>query len=169
MSRGARLALAIAAASSFAHLGCNASCDTDPNQNPPQVYTAGTHSGEVYETSPSTGALLSFPGGKQYFLVHNLGFTPTFPQIFVGFDANGDDLAPCAGNTCVVPCVNSEIIWIRNDTCADFLLRVVTTARSTDQMGTLCPGGASISLAGASDASVTPPEASTTPEASLTE
>jgi hypothetical protein len=103
---------------------------------------------------------LPFPGGKQYFLQHHLGFTPTFPLIYVGFDANGDDLAPCAGNTCVVPCVNSEIIWIRNDTCADFLVRVVTTGKSGDQMGTICPGDASISIAGAADASVTPPDSS---------
>jgi hypothetical protein len=146
----------------MADLGCNASCDTNPNDNPPQVYSAGTAVGGVYETSPSTGGLLAFPGGKQFFLEHHLGFTPTFPLIYVGFDANGDDLAPCAGNTCVVPCVNSEIIWIRNDTCADFLLRVVTTARSGDQMGTVCPGGASISLAGGTDASTSPPDSSTT-------
>jgi hypothetical protein len=161
--------LAIAAASSFGHLGCNASCDTDPKDNPPQIYAAGTASGDVYETSPSTGGLLQFPGGKQYFLQHHLGFTPAVLTIFFGFDANGDDLAPCAGNSCVVHCVNSELIWIQNDTCADFLLRVVANARSTDQMGTVCPGGVSVSLTGAADASVPPPEASTTPEASPAE
>ena len=157
---GARLALGLAVACAFAQAGCTTACDTDPKANPPQVHATGTSVGGVYESSPSTGGLLPFPGGKQYFLQHHLGFTPTFPLIYVGFDANGDDLAPCAGNTCVVPCVNSEIIWIRNDTCADFLVRVVTTGISGDQMGTICPGGASISIAGAADASVTPPDSS---------
>src|SRR5258708_7019879 len=100
---GARLGLALAAASSLAHVGCNTSCDTDPNHNPPEVYTAGIGDPvkAVYETSPPTSGILPFPGGKQYFLVHHLGFTPSTLTIDVGFDSNGDDLAPCAGNTCV--------------------------------------------------------------------
>ena len=158
----ARLALALAAASTLAQFGCNTSCDTDPKDNPPQVYEGGKTSGGVYESSPTTSGLLPFPGGKQYFLVHHLGFTPATLQIDFGSADDGTDLNPCAGNTCVHPCVNSEIIWIRNDTCADFLLHVVATDPSPTQQGTLCPGGASISVAGAgasSDASVevTPP------------
>jgi hypothetical protein len=167
---GAQLALAAISSLAIADLGCTTACDTNPNSNPPQVVSSGVASGGVYESSPSTGGLIPFPGGKQFYLEHHLGFTPTFPLIYVGFDANGDDLAPCAGNTCVIPCVNSEIIWIRNDTCADFLLRVVTTGRSTDQSGTLCPGGAFISIAGSAeagsaDASAPPPEASPSLEA----
>src|SRR5258708_377184 len=148
---GARLALAFAAASSLAQLGCSTSCDTDPKDNPPEVYTGGVGDPltETYESTSSTGSPLPFPGGKQYFLVHHLGFTPATLEIDVGFNSTGDDLAGCAGNTCVHPCANSELIWIRNDTCADFLVRVVATGKSNSQQGTLCPGGASVSIAGA--------------------
>src|SRR4051812_5668257 len=120
----ARLALTLAAASSLAQLGCSTTCDNDPKDNPPEIYLGGKASGDVYESSPPTSGLLPFPGGKQYFLVHHLGFTPTYPRIFFGSEANGTDLNPCAGNTCIVPCVNSEIIWLRNDTCTDFFVRI---------------------------------------------
>jgi len=160
----ARQALALAAASTLAQFGCNTTCDTNPDDNPPQVYTAGigNPATETYESTSNLEPPLPFPGGKQYFLVHHLGFTPATLQIDVGFNNNGDDLAHCAGNTCIHPCVNSELIWIRNDTCADFLVRVVATGRSNSQQGTLCPGDASISVVGATattDASVevTPP------------
>jgi len=159
-STRARQALALAAASSLAQLGCNTSCDNNPQDNPPEVYTAGigNPATETYESSSNTEPPLPFPGGKQYFLVHHLGFTPAEVEITFGSADNGTDLNPCAGNTCVHPCINSELIWIRNDSCADFLVRVVATGRSNTQQGTLCPGGASISVVGASsDASVEVP------------
>jgi hypothetical protein len=144
-------------------LGCNASCDTSPDDNPPQVFAGGVASGTgptaVYESSPPDNSILAFPAGKQYFLVHHLGFVPAFVQVEFGFDTNGDDFSPCSGNTCVIPCVNSEIIWLRNDTCADFLVRVSAMGVSNFQNGTVCPGGAAIAVNGASDASfdVMPP------------
>jgi hypothetical protein len=158
-STRARLAIALAAASSLAQFGCNTSCDNDPKDNPPEIYVGGKTSGDDYESSPTTSGLLPFPGGKQFFLVHHLGFTPALPTIYFGLSEDGIDLNPCSGNTCLVPCVNSEFIWIRNDTCTDFLVHVETHGRSPNQNGTLCPGGAFVSITGAGDASieVTPP------------
>src|SRR5262245_27594788 len=103
--RTALLALMLTAGLASAHVGCTTACDTEDEKNPPQVFAGGTANGMIYESSPATSDVLPFPGGKQYFLVHHLGFTPTYPQISVGFAADGEGLAPCTGNTCVVRCV----------------------------------------------------------------
>ncbi len=163
----ARLALALAAASSLAPTGCGATCKNSPEDNPPELYTGGSGdpASATYESSPPTSGILPFPGGKQYLLAHHLGFTPTYPDISVGFNADGEGLSTCAGNTCIVRCVNSEIIWIQNDTCADFFVRVQTTKKSAFQQGTLCPGGNSVPIPGTPDTADASAEASDTPEA----
>jgi hypothetical protein len=135
--RGAAL-LAIAVAGSV--LGCGAACDTSDDGNIPERYTGGTSALGVYESSPWKSGLLPFPGGKQYQLEHRLGFTPSTVQILLSFSSGGDDLtlSPCAGNSCLVRCVDDEIIWIKNDTCADFWVRVSTAGRSNESRYRLC-------------------------------
>src|SRR5262245_5986494 len=88
----ARLALALVAGTAAAGLGCTTACDTSDDKDPPEVYTAGIGDPvtQVYETSPYTSGLLNFPGGKQYFLVHHLGFTPATVQFFIGFTVTGE-------------------------------------------------------------------------------
>jgi hypothetical protein len=130
------------------------------------VYTAGIadEATQIYESSLSTSGLLPFPGGKQYYLIHHLGFTPASVEYLIGFSSSGEAVTNCAGNTCIERCVNDELIWIQNDTCADFFLRVVASKKSLTQQGALCPGGVKISLGGATDASIaSSPDAATEP------
>jgi hypothetical protein len=123
-------------------LGCGAACDTSDDANPPDRYTGGTVTGDVYESSSWKAGLLPFPGGKQYQLVHHLGFTPAQVEIFFSFSPDGDRVSPCAGNSCVIRCVNDELIWVENDTCAEFWIRVVTAGKSFESRGTTCAVGA---------------------------
>jgi hypothetical protein len=129
----------------MACLGCGAACDTSDDANPPERYTAGTATGESYESSSWKAAYLPFPGGKQYHLVHHLGFTPAQVEIFLSFSPDGERVAPCAGNSCIIRCVDDEIIWLKNDTCADFWIRVATAGKSFESRGRACtfiPGAA---------------------------
>jgi hypothetical protein len=144
-------ALAIALASLLA--GCGAACDTADEGNPPEHYAGGTGAAGVYESSGWKSGLLPFPGGKQYQLDHHLGFTPANVDLFIGFGPDGERVAPCAGNSCLVRCVDDQIIWIKNDTCADFWIRVAAQGKSFESRGGGCTdggvvdGGASIEAA----------------------
>src|SRR4051794_29356556 len=124
LPRFSRSLLFLAALGASACLGCGAACDTSDEANPPDRYTAGTATTDAYESSSWKAGFLPFPGGKQYQLVHHLGFTPAQVEIFLAFDSDGERVAPCAGNSCIIRCVDDEMIWIENDTCADFWVRV---------------------------------------------
>src|SRR6185503_20363784 len=131
-SRAAWAGLAAACTVAVAQLlaGCGAACDTGDEGNPPERYAGGTATGEVYESSSWKSGFLPFSGGKQYQLEHHLGFTPANVDIFIGFSADGERVAPCAGNSCVIRCVDDQMIWIKNDTCADFWVRVAAQGKS---------------------------------------
>jgi hypothetical protein len=132
---------ALAIAGALAELGCGGTCDTSDEENAPQRYTAGVASGGVYESSPWKSGFLPFPGGKQYQLEHHLGFTPAVVDIFIAFSADGERVAPCAGNSCLVRCVDDQLVWIKNDTCSEFWVRVATSGKSATSEGMLCQGG----------------------------
>jgi hypothetical protein len=130
--------LALAALVAVAASGCGAACDTSDDGNVPERYTGGTSQNGVYESSLLKSGLLPFPGGKQYQLVHRLGFTPATVQVLLSFGPNGDELSPCAGNSCLVRCMDDEMIWIKNDTCAEFWVRVATSGRSNESRYRIC-------------------------------
>jgi len=121
--------------------GCGAACDTADDGNLPEHYTGGTATNGVYESSSWTSGLLPFPGGKQYQLDHHLGFSPADLGIFIAFGPDGEPLSLCAGNSCLVRCVDDQMIWIKNDTCADFWVRVVAQGKSFESRGALCTDG----------------------------
>ena len=131
-------ALALLALGASGVLGCGAACDTSDDGNVPERYTEGKTTGVVYESSLLKSGLLPFPGGKQYQLIHHLGFTPAFVGVYLSFAPSDDDLAPCAGNSCIVRCMDDEMIWIKNDTCAEFWVRVVAVERSNESRYRLC-------------------------------
>jgi hypothetical protein len=139
-SSSAEVLAFIAGVATFA-AGCNAACDTSDDGNPPEVYAKGTAANGGYESSPWKSGLLPFPGGKQYQLEHHLGFTPSQVDVFIGFGPDGERVAPCAGNSCLVRCVDDRIVWIKNDTCSDFWVRVATAGRSFESGGATCTGG----------------------------
>jgi hypothetical protein len=129
-------AWALFAAAALASLaGCSpAACDTSDGANPADRYTGGTVSNGVYQSSSWHAGLLPFPGGKRYDLVHGLGFEPMQVQVWLSFSANGtgadaetDTAAPSAGNSGEIQLVNDEVIRIKNDSCADFWVRVTAS------------------------------------------
>jgi hypothetical protein len=107
--------------------GCGATCDISDEGNPPEVFTGGAVLDDSYASSPSQRNLLHFPGGKQYQLVHHLGFTPLQIDIRFAFDPNDDRSSPCSGNSCEIRCADDQIIWVKNDTCTEFWIRVVAS------------------------------------------
>ena len=139
-SWASRVVLLVALAFAGMGTGCGAACDTSDDNNAPERYSGGTVTGDSYESSPWRSGLLPFPGGKQYQVEHHLGFTPSSVDIFIGFGPDDQQVSPCSGNTCLIRCVDDQIVWIRNDTCADFWVRVATAGRSFESLGASCKG-----------------------------
>jgi hypothetical protein len=110
--------------------GCGATCDISDEGNPPEVFTGGAVLDDSYASSPAQSGLLHFPGGKQYQLIHHLGFTPNIIQVHFAFDPNDDRSSNCSGNSCEVRCADDQIIWVKNDTCTEFWIQVKTAGRS---------------------------------------
>ena len=106
--------------------GCGASCDT--SDNTPEVFTGGLAKDDVYASSSSLGPLLHFPGGKEFQLVHHLGFTPADVNVYFSIDI--DRYAPCAGNSCEIRCIDDQIVWVKNDTCTEFWIYVTASGPS---------------------------------------
>jgi hypothetical protein len=111
------------------------SCDTSDQGNPADPYRGGTIEGDTYMTSPWTGPLLNYSGGKRYELMHELGCVPREIDVWVAFSEDGirsGNISPCAGNMCVIQAVDEHKILIKNDTCSDFFLMVAATCRRGD-------------------------------------
>jgi hypothetical protein len=146
--------IGLAALGASACLGCGAACDTGDEANPPDRYTGGTVTGDAFESSSWKAGFLPFPGGKQYQLVHHLGFTPAQVEIFLAFGSDGDRVAPCAGNSCIIRCVDDEMIWIENDTCAEFWVRVASAGKSFESRGRTCTGRGALDAGTPIDATI---------------
>jgi hypothetical protein len=153
------LAIAIAALP-FAG-GCGGTCDISDEGNPPEIFAGGAVSatGMDYASSSPLGPFLYFPGGKQYQLVHHLGFTPNTPIIYFSFAANDDRVSPCSGNSCEILCFDDQVIWVKNDTCTEFWIRVAASGSSPQSVprcrGDNIDGGASaVNIDGAPEAAI---------------
>jgi hypothetical protein len=110
-------------------------CSTGNADNPPDRFTGGSVSGNIYMSSPYSGPLLWFPGGKRYEIEHKLGCAPQIVMLYEAFAEQGTaagSLAPCAGNMCLLQGVDRNIILIKNDTCSDFFVLVTATASCAD-------------------------------------
>ncbi len=112
--------------------GCLSSdCDRDGGR--PQRYSGGNTNagGSFYESSRIEGPLLYFPSGRTYRLEHGLSEVPVEYSVVVSFTEHpleGGGVAESAGNQAVVEDINEDYIQVRNDTCADFFMRL--TART---------------------------------------
>jgi len=107
---------------------CSAPCST--SEDDPVRYSKGSVSsdGTTYVTSAWEGPYLHFPGGRRYQLEHQLGKTPALVQTYLAFSENplpSGNASESAGNQAVIERVDDEIVQVRNDTCAEFYLRVV--------------------------------------------
>lgn len=119
----AALSILVAGAS-----GCGASCDV--SDNTPEVFTGGVANAGEYASSSRLGPFLHFPGGKEYQLVHHLGFAPNIVNIDLAFTADDERMAASAGNSTEKRCVDEHIIWVKNDTCTEFWILVTASGRS---------------------------------------
>ncbi len=115
------------------HTGCGVSRCERKGQ-PAQTYSDGTVSadGTLYESTAWNGTFLDFPPGRTYNFEHGLGEVPTSYNVYLAFHPEplpdgekGAGVSESAGNQAVVEIINDEIIQVRNDTCADFFVRVV--------------------------------------------
>ena len=107
--------------------GCGATCDTSDDANPPQLFNGGSVVDGVYQSSTWNLGLLHYPGGKQYLFEHHLGFTPASVEVYLGFGEDADRVSPCSGNACLVRSVNDRTFVLKNDTCAEFWVRVTAS------------------------------------------
>jgi hypothetical protein len=111
-----------------ASVGCSPPCQT-ADTDPVRVSEGNVDdSGTFYESAPWGGPYLYFPGGRRYQLEHHLKRTPTLVNTYLSFDQSGGSSAESAGSQTVIDSVDDEIIQIRNDTCAEFWLRVTAIA-----------------------------------------
>jgi hypothetical protein len=126
-------------------LGCS-TCK--PTGGTAEGFEGGQVLGEdFYETSAPGERMLDFPSGKIYDIAHQLGRTPALVEVYVSFKEQlvpGDDpydpYAPnnvslAAGNQAVIEAWDDEIIRVRNDTCADYYLRVVAVSAGPGGQG----------------------------------
>lgn len=120
--------LPVAALASVVALGCSPPCETSDTDA--VRFEGGTTQSGIYESSPWAGPYLHFPGGRRYQLEHRLSTTPLVVVSYVSYSkypfANSNT-SENAGNQGVIELVDDEIIQIRNDTCAEFYLRVVAS------------------------------------------
>lgn len=81
--------------------------------------------------------MLHFPSGRTYDLEHHLGVCPSAILPYISFvprpitgeaPSRVDNIALAAGNEALIEWCDDEIIRLRNDTCAEFFLRVVAIA-----------------------------------------
>jgi len=124
--RGVCLALAPVGAVALA--GCG-SCDTTGQT--PISYRDGTtnDSRTHYESSRIDAEYLHFPAGRVYDLEHDLRAAPFSVTAYLSFAPNPSDggFAESAGNQAIFN-ADDSVVRVRNDTCAEFYLRVVAEA-----------------------------------------
>jgi hypothetical protein len=114
--------------------GCGIDCETADSD--PVRFEGGLTRGSLYETSGWEGPFLHFPPGRRFQLMHRLGTVPAEVKTYLAFSsrgpADGSNATESAGNQVVIEVVNDELIQVRNDTCADFHLRLVARADGSD-------------------------------------
>jgi hypothetical protein len=109
---------------------CSTPCETTES-DPAIEFHGGNHvSDTMYETSAWDQAFLHFPPGRRFKLFHGLAAPPTV-ESYVAFTerplATENNVSESAGNQVLIEAANAEYVQVRNDTCAEYYLRVVAT------------------------------------------
>lgn len=127
-----RVCLRLIALSSVAALVLGCAQDCEQSDDTPVEYRGGSVSGNFYETSPWDGGFLHFPAGRSYRIFHQLGSRPIDVNTYLSFAESalgtGHNVSESAGNQAVIDAVTDEHVEVRNDTCAEFWLRVTAQA-----------------------------------------
>ncbi|MEZ4222954.1 MAG: hypothetical protein R3B13_18570 [Polyangiaceae bacterium] len=114
-------------------VGCAQDCKTTSSAS--VVYNGGhvDSTASVYETNAWDEPWLHFPPGRRFVFEHGLGVEPYVVNTYLSFSENpltsSNNASESAGNQAVIEAVTDEFVRIRNDSCADFYLRV-TAARA---------------------------------------
>jgi hypothetical protein len=124
--------------------------DCERHAGDPLEYRGGNTlgDGQYYETGSLEEPFLHFPAGREYQLVHALGQAPTEFHAYLAFaecplsksernpggaprcqqvdtESGGSGFAESAGNQALFEVRDDRVLSVRNDTCAEFYLRVV--------------------------------------------
>lgn len=108
------------------------------------LYAEGRTVSGSYESTPADGTWLHYPAGRRYRLKHALGVAGRCVDVlaYLSFSATPlpagkqGDTTLGTGSTVVVEQIGDDSITIHNDSCSDFYLRVVASARpNCDETG----------------------------------
>jgi hypothetical protein len=132
MLAGWRCACVAVVLSALGASACSPPCES-ADADKTVEYTEGQRDANktVYQTSSWEGPYLHFPSGRRFRIEHGLGKTPFAYKTYLAFAERpipGGNVAESAGNQAVVEKVDDQVIVVRNDTCAEFWLRVVVWA-----------------------------------------
>lgn len=99
---------------------------------PPTTFLGGCNPDQrTYQTGDFDEPYLYFPGGSALRLKHYLGAVPVEYSTYLAFSEyplRDGNTSESAGNQAVAEDIDSQFIQIRNDTCAEFWLRLVAHA-----------------------------------------
>lgn len=115
---------------SLSAVGCSSTCDTGGSSQDTVRFTGGHTDLTLsrYESNGFDEPFLVFPPGRRYEFPHGFGQVPTQLGIFLAFQdeplKNNSSFSLAAGNEALIEAVDANVIRIRNDTCADFYVRV---------------------------------------------
>ncbi len=111
--------------------GCGPACS--PSE---RTFTGGatTSDGQTlyYESSPPGGPFLPYEGSTLLHLKHKFGTRPALVQVYLAFSerpevVGGGGSSTAAGNQAVYLKQDAEEIAVKNDSCANYFIRVVAT------------------------------------------
>ncbi|MFT5355684.1 MAG: hypothetical protein ACI9KE_002903 [Polyangiales bacterium] len=102
--------------------GAQAPVDVDP---PCASVEDGVWESNPWTSVDPTCGYLEYAGETTYRIAHDLGRVPRSVDLYVSFSAAGDSVAPPAGDMARIQEVSDTHIEVRNQTDAEFFLRVV--------------------------------------------
>ena len=112
-------------------VGCDvvtSACGEDLSEEPAVAYSEGAVVDETYRSSSwDSESWLDFPPGLVIEFEHQLGAEPRLVQVYVAASREDGVLVQASGEEAEIVAVDSDMIAVRNPSCAD--LYVVVTAQ----------------------------------------
>jgi hypothetical protein len=132
---------AIAIVAALTAEGCGPSC-----QPTDRVVEEGIRDLEgpvrTFQTSPPEGPFLPFEGGTMLRIRHGLGIQPENVHVTLSFterplEAYKGGSSQAAGNQAIVLRQDGDEVAVKNDSCANYFVRVVIVGFTPDDAGVL--------------------------------
>lgn len=101
----------------------------------PVRYTDGlTNSSRTfYQSSAPDEPFLRFPAARNFHMEHGLGDMPVDVSVFLSFEDNAKPHSLAAGDEALLT-IERDYIGVRNNTCADFFIRVTAWSQPRDEV-----------------------------------